>query len=173
MKTKARPSKALVWILGILFLVGIESHSQGPAAISGVVNSQEEGQMEGVLVSARKEGSHITVSVVSDSQGRYAFPGDRLEPGNYSLKIRATGYDLVDPGVVKLEANKTAQVDLKLEKTKDLASQMTNADWFLSNPEIHERLVVDMSSKLTPRGKDGPAGQNCTGCHSITTILKT
>ncbi len=130
MRAKTWSSKALVWILGILFLLGIESHSQGPASISGVVNSQEEGQMEGVLVSARKEGSHITVSVVSDSQGRYAFPGDRLEPGNYSLKIRATGYDLVDSGVVKLEANKTAQVDLKLQETKHLAAQMTHAEVF-------------------------------------------
>jgi len=160
MKTKARPSKALVWILGILFLVGIESHGQSPAAISGVVNSQEEGQMEGVLVSARKEGSHISVSVVSDSQGRYAFPGNRLEPGNYSLKIRATGYDLLDPGVVKLEANKTAQVNLKLQKTKNLAAQMTHADWFLSNPEIKKRLIDDLKF-----------GQNCVGCHSLTPIV--
>ena len=173
MKSMARLGKAFVLILGLFLLGGIEFHGQGPADLSGVVSSQEEGQLEGVLVSAKKEGSTITVSVVSDRQGRYSFPGDRLQPGNYRLKITATGYDLVDPAVVKLEANKTAQVDLKLEKTKDLASQMTNADWFLSNPEIHERLVVDMSSKLTPRGKDGPAGQNCTGCHSITTILKT
>ena len=82
-----RLTKAFVWILGIFFLGGIELHSQGPAALSGVVSSQEEGQMEGVLVSARKEGSNITVSVVSDNQGRYSFPGNRLQPGNYNVTL--------------------------------------------------------------------------------------
>ena len=40
--------------------------------------------MEGVVVSAKKDGSTITISVVTDAQGRYAFPADRLEPGKYS-----------------------------------------------------------------------------------------
>ena len=160
MIAKTRSRKLFVWILGILFLGAIESRSQGPAAISGVVSSQQEGKMEGVLVSAKKEGSTITVSVVSDNQGRYAFPGNRLEPGNYSLKIRATGYDLVDPGVVKLEANKTAQVDLKLQVTKDIAKQMEPADWFLSNPKIKDQLIDGVKF-----------GQNCIGCHSLYPIM--
>src|SRR3990172_6698639 len=160
MKPTARLIPLLVWILGILVLMGGESYSAGPAALSGVVSSQEEGRMEGVLVSAKKESSSITVSVVSDSQGRYAFPGDRLAPGNYHLKIRATGYDLDDPGVVKVEANKTASLNLKLQKTKNLAVQMTPADWFLSNPEIKKRLIDDLKF-----------GQNCVGCHSLTPIL--
>ena len=160
MKPTARLIPFLVWILGILVLIGGKSYSAGPAALSGVVSSQEEGRMEGVLVSAKKESSSITVSVVSDSQGRYAFPGDRLPPGNYNVKIRAAGYDLADPGVVKVEANKTAPLNLKLQKTKNLAAQMTPADWFLSNPEIKKRLIDDLKF-----------GQNCVGCHSLTPIL--
>ena len=31
--------------------------------------------MEGVLVSAQKDGSPITVTVVSDDSGRFRFPG--------------------------------------------------------------------------------------------------
>ena len=38
--------------------------------------------MEGVLVSAKKTGSNITVTVVSDKEGRYSFPATRLEPGD-------------------------------------------------------------------------------------------
>ena len=34
--------------------------------------------MEGVLVSAKRDGSPITVTVVSDATGRYGFPADRL-----------------------------------------------------------------------------------------------
>ena len=36
--------------------------------------------MEGVLVSAKKPGSTITVTVVSDESGAYAFPAGRLGP---------------------------------------------------------------------------------------------
>jgi streptogramin lyase len=160
MEAKTFSRKALFSILYVLFLMGIKAHSANPVAIGGVVSSQQEGKMEGVLVSAKKEGSTITVSVVSDSQGRYAFPGDRLSPGIYHLKIRATGYDLEDPGVVKLEDRKTAQVDLKLQKSKNLAAQMTPADWFLSNPEIKKRLIDDLKF-----------GQNCVGCHSLTPVM--
>src|SRR5262245_33124946 len=64
------------------------------AALAGQVTSVEEGPMEGVIVSAKKDGSTVTVSVISDAQGRYSFPAARLEPGRYSLQIRAVGYDL-------------------------------------------------------------------------------
>src|SRR5687767_281042 len=65
-----------------------------PAALTGTVTSAEEGAMEGVLVTVRRAGSNMNVTVVSDAQGRYAFPADRLESGNYALRIRAAGYDL-------------------------------------------------------------------------------
>ena len=59
------------------------------SALTGQVSSAEEGMMEGVLVSAKRAGSTITITVVSDSQGRYTFPAAKLEPGQYSLNIRA------------------------------------------------------------------------------------
>src|SRR5205823_10260853 len=39
-------------------------------ALSGLVTSEEEGPMEGVLVSAKKSASTITITVVSDREGR-------------------------------------------------------------------------------------------------------
>ena len=71
--------------------------------------------MEGVLVSAKKQGSTITVTVVSDAKGAYAFPAARLAPGRYELKIRASGYALDGAGTVELAAGKTATADLKLK----------------------------------------------------------
>src|SRR5258705_13788654 len=65
-----------------------------PLELMGQVTSAEEGPMEGVLVGAKKIGSPITITVVSDRDGRYRFPQARLEPGQYALRIRATGYDL-------------------------------------------------------------------------------
>ena len=53
--------------------------------------------MEGVLVSAKRAGSTMTITVVSNAQGQYSFPKDRLQPGTYSVAIRAVGYELPNP----------------------------------------------------------------------------
>src|SRR5258708_32333942 len=67
------------------------AQAQTGVAISGTVSSAQEGAMEGVLVTAKKDGAHISTTVVSDNKGHYSFPADRLEPGHYNIKIRATG----------------------------------------------------------------------------------
>ena len=77
--------------------------AQGQAALTGIVTSDAEGAMEGVVVSAHKAGSIVTVSVTTDAQGRYSFPENRLEPGQYSITIRAVGYD---------EKSQTLEVEL-------------------------------------------------------------
>ena len=64
----------------------VRAQSQPPAALTGHVTSEAEGAMEGVVVSAKKAGSTVTVSVVSDAQGRYSFPANRLSAGKYSLR---------------------------------------------------------------------------------------
>ena len=86
-------------IAGTQFLA---AQAQTQDALIGQITSAEEGAMEGVLVSAKKTGSTITISVVSDAQGRYSFPAARLEPGQYSLRIRAIGYDLDRPASVEV-----------------------------------------------------------------------
>ncbi|HKB11045.1 MAG TPA: carboxypeptidase-like regulatory domain-containing protein, partial [Vicinamibacterales bacterium] len=59
-------------------------------ALTGIVTAADEGPLEGVLVSAKKTGSTITVTVVSDQSGRYRFPRARLGAGQYALRIKAT-----------------------------------------------------------------------------------
>src|SRR5258708_4629155 len=104
MSTRHVPSRqfciALTGIAAFLLMQAGLSHSakaQSAAALAGQVNSAEEGMMEGVVVSAKKDGSPITVSVVSNDKGLFSFPAGKLEPGHYALKIRAAGYDLVGP----------------------------------------------------------------------------
>jgi streptogramin lyase len=130
--------------------------AQGPAAISGQVSSQAEGAMEGVVVTAHKDGSIVSVSVTSDAKGHYAFPESRLEPGHYALAIRAVGYDLATPASADVAAEKTATVDLKLDKTKNLAAQLTNAEWMMSIPGSEEQKAFLL---------------NCTGCHTLERIV--
>src|SRR4026208_1029740 len=48
-------------------------------ALTGLVTA-DEGPLEGVLVSAKKNGSTITTTVVTDQSGRYRFPPARLAP---------------------------------------------------------------------------------------------
>ena len=49
----------------------------------------------------QEDGGTITITVASDQNGRYSFPRNRLEAGQYSLRIRAVGYELDDPGAVE------------------------------------------------------------------------
>src|SRR5260221_14029325 len=66
--------------------------AQGDTALTGIVASEAEGRMEGVVVTAQKAGSIVRVSVTTDAQGRYSFPQNRLDPGRYTLGIRAVAH---------------------------------------------------------------------------------
>ncbi len=95
--------------------------------------------MEGVLVSARKAGSMITVTVASEQGGRFSFPRGKLAAGRYSLAIRAIGYELDSPPVLDVAPREDTQVDVKLRPTKDLAAQLSNTEWFTSMPGTAEQ----------------------------------
>lgn len=127
-------------------------------SLTGQVSSTEEGAMEGVLVSAKKAGSTITVTVVSDANGRYSFPAAKLTPGEYAIRIRAIGYDLGQPASIQIAADQPAKLDLKLRKTEDLAAQMSNAEWLASFPG-------------TDQQKNAMLG--CVGCHTIERIARS
>src|SRR5260370_21365111 len=103
-------------------------------ALTGQVTSAEEAQMDGVLGTAKKTGSTIATSVASDQTGHYSFPRNRLEPGQYSIRIRAIGYEIDDPGPIDISQEKTATADLKLHKAADLSKQLTNSEWMASIP---------------------------------------
>ena len=89
------------------------AQNHGPAALAGTVSSAEEGKMEGVVVSAKRPGSTIMVSVSTNAQGQYSFPQDRLAPGAYDITIRAVGYTL-KPTSATIQSGGSAQLDLTL-----------------------------------------------------------
>ncbi len=128
------------------------------ASLSGQVTSAEEGVMEGVLVSAKKAGSTITVTVVSDKDGHYSFPASKLQPGTYALRIRAVGYDLDNHKAIEVGPDKTTTADLKLRKTEDLASQMSNGEWMDSIPGTNAQKGMLL---------------NCVGCHTLDRPLRS
>src|SRR6266853_4991909 len=71
--------------------------SESSALLKGSVSSEKETVMEGVLVSAKREGSNMTVTVVTDSRGQYSFPASKLTSGKFHISIRAIGYVLDPP----------------------------------------------------------------------------
>src|SRR4051812_8518735 len=102
--------------------------AEGQAALTGIVSSEAEGKMEGVVVTARRAKSIVQVSVTTDAEGRYTFPRDRLQAGDYTLSIRAVGYDIDSPAKATVNGKgasadngKGASADIKLKKTRNLA----------------------------------------------------
>src|SRR5579862_9829091 len=88
-------------------LPGRQACAQATAALTGRVSSVAQAAMEGVLVSARRDGTNITVTVVSDASGRYSFPAARLAAGHYTLAIRAVGYELDRPKTADVSSGAT------------------------------------------------------------------
>ena len=149
---------ALTLVVGLAATFVLRAERQVPAALSGVVTSADEGAMEGVLVSAKKADSTITVTVVSDERGRYVFPAAKLEPGRYALRIRAVGYDLDSPRDVLVTNDAAATADLTLAKTHNLAAQLSNAEWLASFPGTEQQ-------KASIR--------NCTHCHTLERVARS
>ncbi len=140
--------------LGALVLAS-PSFAQG---LSGKVTSEAEPTMEGVLVTAKQEGSTIATTVVTNDKGEYSFPADRLGPGKYSLSIRAIGYVLDGPKATEIPDGKPGTADLKLVKTKNLAAQLSNAEWLMSMPGTDkEKQFLDA----------------CSGCHTYQRIVNS
>src|SRR5437899_2809261 len=116
----------------------------------------EAGPMEGVRVSAGREGATVTFTVVSDGQGRYSMRSTKTAPGCHAIRIRAVGYDLDGPKAVEVGADKTAIADLKLRKAKNIVGQLTDAEWLASIPG-------------TENQKNQLLG--CTNCHTLERTL--
>jgi virginiamycin B lyase len=144
----------------LLFQTGSLQAAQAvtPPALSGQISSAKEGPMEGVVVSAKRAGSTITISVVSDAQGHYSFPASKIGPGDYALKIRAIGYDLEGPNKVVVRQSKATTADLKLRSVDDITDQMTPAEWIASIPGTEDQ------KKFL---------YNCSTCHNPERIVKS
>jgi virginiamycin B lyase len=148
---------ALVTVsFGVVFSHSAETPA--PMALTGRVTSDAAGAMEGVLVSAKKAGSTITITVVSDEEGRYRFPAAKLTPGQYTLRVRAVGYDLDSPHEVAIASGHALTSDIKLAKTRDLATQLSNAEWLSSFPGTEQE-------KGSIRA--------CTHCHTLERVARS
>ncbi len=144
-------------LLGRAFVGSVLAQTPSPSALTGKVTSQAEGAMEGVLVGAKKVGSTITTWVVSNAQGEFSFPRDRMAAGTYTVSIRAVGYELPSSSV-DLTAH-PAPLDLQLKKVtrpSKVAMQLSNAELLMSVPG-------------TPAQKVALGA--CVNCHTLQRVL--
>jgi virginiamycin B lyase len=149
---------ASVLIGAAALLLPAAASAQSGVALTGKVTSAQEPVMEGVLVSAKRDGANVTTTVVSNEQGVYSFPSARLAPGHYTLSIRAVGYTLQGTNAVDVAADHATTADLTLGKAASLANQLTNGEWLMSLPgDDHTKAALT----------------NCVGCHTLQRIVQS
>ncbi len=113
-------------------------------------------KMEGVVVSARADGSNITTTVYTDDRGDYYFP--RLDAAHYEVWAQTGGYATAHASL-QLSGNSVKHQDFALVKMKtaeEMGRQMTGAEWLDSLPA---ETVADKRAKEILR-------DTCTGCHT-------
>src|SRR5215813_9863766 len=98
-----------------VILVGAVTTASADQLLTGAITSASGQKLEGVQVSAKKEGSTITTSVYTDLNGEYFFPA--MSDGKYRVWAQALGFE-TSKGEVALNATK--HQDFKLASITDL-----------------------------------------------------
>jgi len=122
--------------------------------LTGSITSASGQKLEGVQVSAKKEGSTITTSVYTDQNGDYFFPP--MADGKYQVWAQALSFQTAK-GTVDLTATK--HEDLKLAAITD-------------PEERFRQLPPEMMVAALPEDNESDAAikkiftNNCTACHT-------
>src|SRR5450631_4573883 len=98
-------------ILGLLLAAPVAD----AATIAGTVTGPDGAPYRGAFVQARHAGLKMTVSVLSDNQGRYF--AENLPAGEYRVQVRAIGFKTNPKAGLNLTADQTASADFALAPT--------------------------------------------------------
>jgi len=128
--------------------------------LSGRIASATGEKLDGVTVSAKREGSTITTSVYTDAAGEYFFPP--LPEGRYRVWAQALGFERAN-GSVDLSAARRqdftlAQIADPERRFRQLPGEMMVAALPEASPEDARMKKIFMN--------------NCTGCHSTSYALQ-
>ena len=116
-----------------------------PFTVSGRVTNRDGLAVPGALVSLRRDGGTMTVTVYADDAGRYQ--ADDLAGGSYTMRVAGAGYV---PASLTVEAGDP--VDVALEPAADPWPTTTSAQLLslLPDGETKRGFILD-----------------CTGCHQF------
>src|SRR5215470_18746191 len=143
----------LASVAGVV-LVGAASTASADQLLTGSITSASGQKLEGVQVSAKKEGSTITTSVYTDLSGEYFFPA--MADGKYRMWAQALGFE-TSKGQVELTATKHQDFQLAAitdpeQKIKQMPSEMLAA-------ALPDETEADAQMKRIFHNQ-------CTGCHT-------
>ena len=122
--------------------------------LSGTITGANGQKLDGVTVSAKRDGSTITLSVYTDAQGNYYFPP--MAAGKYKVWAQALGFERNNADV-DLSANKRQNLALKTitdyeTKWRQLPGELVFASFPEDNAEdVHMKTIIH---------------NNCNGCHT-------
>jgi virginiamycin B lyase len=124
------------------------------ATVTGNVKGPDSTPFEGAFVQAINAQTHITVSVLSDKQGRYKV--ENLPAGEYQVRVRAVGFTTDPHSAVNLSADQNVSFEFALQKG--------TVRW--------SDLNLYQGKKLMPEGKGKETlSANCFICHGFQTRM--
>jgi virginiamycin B lyase len=122
--------------------------------LTGAVTGPTGQKVEGVLISARKDGSTITTTVYTDLNGEYFFPA--MADGKYHVWAQTLGFQTAKGDV---DLNATKHQDFKLAAITDPEERI-------------KQLPPEMLAAALPEDTEADANikrifhNQCTGCHT-------
>jgi len=122
--------------------------------LTGSIVSAAGQKLEGVLVSAKKEGSTITTSVYTDLNGEYFFPA--IPDGKYQVWAQTLGFQTAK-GAVDLSATK--HQDFRLAAITDPEERIRQLPSGMLAAALPEETEADANIKRIFHNQ-------CTGCHT-------
>src|SRR6266478_8760677 len=137
-----------------LVLVGGVSTASADQLLTGAITSASGQKLEGVLVSAKKEGSTITTSVYTDQNGAYFFPA--MADGKYDVWAQTLGFKTAKGAV---DLNATKHQDFKLAVITDAEERIRQMPPEMLAAALPEETEADANIKHIFHNQ-------CTGCHT-------
>ena len=141
-------------LVAFLILVVVFSSLVRAATVTGNVKGPDNTPFEGAFVQAINAKTHISVSVLTDKQGRYRV--ENLPAGEYQVRIRAVGFTTDPRSAVNLTADQNISFDFALQKS--------TVRW--------SDLSLYQGKRLLPEGKGKETlSANCYVCHGFQTRM--
>jgi streptogramin lyase len=128
--------------------------------LTGSIASAAGQTLEGVLVSAKKEGSTITTSVYTDQNGEYFFPA--MADGKYKVWAQTVGFQTAKSAV---DLSATRHQDFKLAAITDPEERIRQLPPELLAGALPEESEADANIKRIFHNQ-------CTGCHTPGYLLQ-
>ena len=122
-------------------------------AIVGSVQDAKGSPLNGVFVSATRNGANYTVTVFSDDAGKFRF-GDNLAAGTYTVTAHASGFQSIQRSNVDVKPQTPLRLDFSLQEETRLEEQFKQAtpgEWLASVPGTEE--------------EKRSVARHCSGCH--------